>query len=238
MLFNEKLNKKSLAKKLAASGINLEKNRFVFFKQTCSTFDAQADIVAAASQTLGRGRLDRSFFSPYGGIYFCIKTKPMPLLTVSVAAGVMRALEAAAFSPDVKWVNDILVDGKKICGILCKSFSANEENDSFAVAGVGINYCIKNFPAAIENKAGSLFSSTKGINNFAALVIKEVISACRPSKTHENLFFYRERLAGIDKEIILPDGNMAIMTGIDDDGSLIYFKDGKYDHLTYGDIYL
>lgn len=269
------MNKKKLTEKLNAFGVDTQ--GLIFLKKTASTFDVPADIVVAASQTSGIGRINRNFFSPKGGIYFCIKITALPLMTISVAAGIMRAMEAFSLKPAVKWVNDILLDGKKVCGILCKGFTGasatiiNENNDDnkaaaattkkttdtiqhatqnttkngndnsveyFATAGIGINYCIKKFPDFIKTKAASLFNNSKGINEFAALAIKEVLSACRQSKAHENLLFYRERLAGLVKEIVLPDGSNAVMTGVDDDGSLMYTKNGKHGHIVYGDICL
>lgn len=218
----ERLNKKEIEKHLG--------KEIIFFDKINSTFDVEEDTIVAASQTKGQGRLSRSFYSPKGGIYFCIRWPILPLLTISAAAGVMLALESRGLKPKVKWVNDILLDGKKVCGILCKS------KNNFATIGVGINYAIKKFPKEIQNKAGTIFQKTDGINKFTADVILSIFDSIKDSQ--KSLEFYRQRLAGLHKEFTLPDGKKAIIVGIDNDGSLIYEQQGRQDRLIYGDIVL
>lgn len=91
--------------------------------------------VVADCQTAGRGRLGRSFVSPSGsGIYISLLLRPniplerMHLMTVGAAIAACEAIqETAGFTPDIKWVNDVLMHGKKLCGILTEA-SIEAEN--------------------------------------------------------------------------------------------------------------
>lgn len=104
--------------------------------------------VVADSQTAGRGRLGRSFLSPPGsGVYISILLHPqLPLerinmITVGAAVAMCEAIqETAGFTPDIKWVNDVLMHGKKLCGILTEAAVEAESGQlSYAVVGVGVN---------------------------------------------------------------------------------------------------
>lgn len=104
--------------------------------------------VVADCQTAGRGRLGRTFLSPSGsGIYISILLHPtLPLervnmITVGAAVAMCEAIrETAGFEPDIKWVNDVLKDGKKLCGILTEAALEAETGQlSYAIVGVGIN---------------------------------------------------------------------------------------------------
>ena len=86
-------------------------------------------VLIAESQSDGRGRLGRSFYSPPGsGLYMSVLTRPdlenadLPLLTPAAAVAVCGAIEAVANVPaSIKWVNDVYVGGKKVCGILTET---------------------------------------------------------------------------------------------------------------------
>lgn len=101
--------------------------------------------VAAHTQTEGRGRLGRRFLSPTGGTYFSVVLRPtVPradygVITPICAVAVHRALvKITGVAPDIKWVNDLLLDGKKLCGILSEA-STDKNGNPFVVLGIGIN---------------------------------------------------------------------------------------------------
>lgn len=199
---------------------------FVFFENTASTFDTDADLVIAAEQSRGRGRLGREFLSQRGGIYFTLRTPLYPKLTISACAGVMRTLEKHGFSPSVKWVNDVYLDGKKVCGIYAKACGDR------AAIGVGINYTQLDF-GQYSDRAGGLYPDSDGINEFAAEVITSVADAVRS----DNIEYYRARLLGTGGEITV-DGERVIFVGVDDEGRLLYERDGKLNVLSGGEIQL
>ena len=122
--------------------------------------------VVAFSQTGGEGRLGRRFFSPLGtGIYMSIVLYPdlerLGLITGTAAVAVCEALEKIGISPAIKWVNDIFVDGKKVCGILAKNVFF--EGRSCVILGIGLNVFAPEggFPEDIRDIAGALFSEKK-----------------------------------------------------------------------------
>ena len=129
-------------------------------------------VVVAEEQSEGRGRLGRSFFSPGGtGLYISLLLRPeiepseAVMITTAAAVAVCEALEkVGADTPQIKWVNDVFVKGKKVCGILTEA-SLNPESRKlqYAVLGVGINMYEPEggFPDEIKNIAGSVFSETR-----------------------------------------------------------------------------
>ncbi len=133
-----------------------------------------AHVIMADSQTDGRGRLGRSFFSPKNtGIYISyIKELPkdiknLPLLTSFAGIAVCNAIESLipnAVSPcKIKWPNDIYINSKKICGILTTLVTDTATNRiSHAIIGIGINVTStqNDFPKELQDKAGSIFSQT------------------------------------------------------------------------------
>lgn len=125
----------------------------------------------AEAQTAGRGRLGRRFDSaPGGGVYLSVLLRPacppaaLMTLTARVAVAVRRAIrEAAGVETGIKWVNDLVLNGKKLCGILTElSVEAESGLVSYAVVGVGVN-CnrpAEDFPPELRETAGSLLSQT------------------------------------------------------------------------------
>ena len=124
--------------------------------------------VIARRQTAGRGRLGRSFCSPEGsGLYMSVllRTKlpaeDISLITPAAAVAVCRAAEALGSDrAEIKWVNDVLIGGRKVCGILTEAgFDARSGAPDWAILGVGINVTepAGGFPAEIADVAGAVF---------------------------------------------------------------------------------
>lgn len=119
----------------------------------------------AEMQTAGRGRLGRSFHSPAGcGIYLSVLLRPeKPAsdlfdLTARVAVCVRRAIsEVCGCDADIKWVNDLMLHGKKIGGILTELVGVAEPA---VIVGIGINCNQTDFPPELQKIAGSLFAET------------------------------------------------------------------------------
>ncbi len=123
--------------------------------------------IVARQQTAGRGRHGRVWVSPPdAGLYFSIVLRPkikmrfFPLITLMTAIAVHDALETLYdFDCDIKWVNDIHIHGKKICGILAEA--AETKNGAAIVVGIGINLKSSNFPPEIAEIATSIEAETK-----------------------------------------------------------------------------
>lgn len=124
--------------------------------------------VVAAEQTAGRGRLQRQWTSPKGaGLYFSIILRPQfeqtswPLLTLMAAVAVHEALlEACALETDIKWPNDILVNEKKLGGILAETVETSLGRA--VIMGIGINLTNRPLPAELEKVATSIEASVGG----------------------------------------------------------------------------
>ncbi len=125
---------------------------------------SEGTVVLAEMQTGGRGRLERSFFSPRGkGLWFSVLLRPSfppaeaPKCTLLAAVAVAMAMERFGLRAGIKWPNDILHDGKKLTGILTE-MSVSAGKIDFVVIGIGINVNIaeEEFPAELREIATSL----------------------------------------------------------------------------------
>ncbi|MCS7254479.1 MAG: biotin--[acetyl-CoA-carboxylase] ligase [Armatimonadota bacterium] len=125
-------------------------------------------LIVAETQTSGRGRFGRSWVSPEGGIYMSLilrtVTYPEDLLKlmVATAVGTCEGLRRVTSLPVmVKWVNDLILDGKKVGGILIESKSSGKEVE-FAVVGIGVNanVDVNSFPSELRCRAISLHEVT------------------------------------------------------------------------------
>ena len=172
MDWNEELLKEKLADKLIG-------HKLYYFPEIGSTNDeafrlgmagaTEGTVVIADSQTKGRGRMQRIWHSPVGSnIYTSLILRPhlTPAAApqISLVAGVAVAELLDQYCPgqiELKWPNDLLVNGKKICGILAQMKTVAEDVD-FVVVGLGINVNIRDnqFPAEIREIATSLSSET------------------------------------------------------------------------------
>lgn len=119
-------------------------------------------LIVAEEQTNGRGRQGKSFYSPpLTGIYMTLVTHPMSKLTNAVTAttaasvAVCKAVEELTdLKPKIKWVNDVYLDDKKICGILTEAITDFEtQTVSSVVIGIGMNIKTIHFPDEVENAA-------------------------------------------------------------------------------------
>ena len=124
--------------------------------------------LVAGEQTAGKGRRGRSFYSPANsGIYLSILLRPAlqavdaTSITACAAVAVAEAIESlAAVNAEIKWVNDIYVDGRKVCGILTEaSLDCESGQVNYLIVGIGINTRVPadDFPEELKNIAGSAF---------------------------------------------------------------------------------
>ncbi|MDO4989412.1 MAG: biotin--[acetyl-CoA-carboxylase] ligase [Eubacteriales bacterium] len=130
--------------------------------------EAAGCVVIAGEQTAGRGRMGRSFYSPAGsGLYMSVLYRPSSpaadavRITACAAVAVAGTIEElSGRQAQIKWVNDVLVDGKKVCGILTEA-SLDCESGMFRhlIVGIGVNTAVPDgdFPEALRGVAGSAF---------------------------------------------------------------------------------
>ncbi len=118
-------------------------------------------VVVANRQTAGRGRMGRSFLSPQGGIYMSVLLRPecqasaLLHLTCAVAVGVCDAIEkCCGFRPGVKWINDLILNNKKLGGILTELSLNADGTVNYAIIGIGLN--VDAVPDEVADMATSL----------------------------------------------------------------------------------
>lgn len=139
-------------------------------------------VLVAESQTEGRGRLGRSFFSPPGsGLYFSILLKPQftikpASLTCLAAVAVAEAVSSFGISCNIKWVNDLYVQNKKAAGILTEGAFDSYGRLTYAIIGIGINlYTPDNVPEDIRGMITGIFQNRQGSQN-ADELLKRIVS--------------------------------------------------------------
>ena len=121
----------------------------------------EGTVLIARRQTGGKGRRGRTFQSQTGGLYLSVLLRPglspdrLTLATPMAAVAVLQALETVGVEAEVKWVNDILLNGKKLCGILAETAGPDPACPGL-VLGVGLNVDQRAFPAELTGIATSL----------------------------------------------------------------------------------
>ena len=201
-------------------------------------------LVVAGHQSAGKGRRGRVWESPEGtGIYMTLLLRPgikpeqAPMLTVLMAQSVADAIQTVTgLTPGIKWPNDIVMDGRKVCGILTE-MGTNGVKINYVLIGVGINVNLKEFPEEMQDKATSLLlegGHEYDRNQIIALVMKyfeinyeKFIQTC--DFTHL-LDDYHRILANLDQPVRVIDGDRSfegICRGIDEKGELLVEKQDK-----------
>ncbi|MGN0135531.1 biotin--[acetyl-CoA-carboxylase] ligase [Anaerotignum sp.] len=215
---------------------------------------AEGCTVIANAQTEGRGRMGRSFYSPTDtGIYMSLLLRPaaftpvqaMGLTTMAAVAACEAIEEVSGKQAQIKWVNDIYMDGKKVSGILTEA-ALGLENGSleYVVLGIGINvYPPKEgFPQEISQIAGAIFPERQndGKNHLAAAFLNHFMEYYEGKKSADYVEKYRERSMVVGKEIYVrsPDGEKKAMA-LDVDQAcylLVRYEDGSIERLSSGEI--
>lgn len=235
--------------------------KVIFLEQTDSTnrvakslAEQGADegtLIVALSQTAGRGRLGRSFLSPEGGLYFSLVLRPSfspeesRMLTVAAAVATAQAIEQTSGKKcDIKWVNDIYIGGKKVCGILTEgAFDAETGTLKYAVLGIGINiFAPDGLPDEISDIADTVFDGDVPSKIKAELIAKIVNNFMAFYKKLDGRAFleeYRRRsmLTGLDVCYTLQGAeHTGRVLGIDDEARLIVEENGKEVYIGAGDV--
>lgn len=196
-------------------------------------------VVVSGSQSGGRGRLGRSFYSPPdSGLYLSVVLRPDVAssfalrITSAVAVAVCRAIERHSDrKASIKWVNDIFMDNRKVCGILTEGVSGFESGKiESVVVGIGLNHTEPKggFPDELANIAGAVFSSdsTQKVsrNQMAADILSCLFELLPQLSDDAFIEEYRQRSIVLGKTVHVIQGNVsyeAVATGITDDGSLV-----------------
>ena len=189
---------------------------------------AHGSLVAADRQTAGRGRLGRSFASADGGLYMSVVIKsdlPAGVLTTLCAVAVRRAVKAlTGITADIKWVNDLQVNGKKICGILCEGVWQGDRLLG-VIAGIGLNICQREFPEGLRDIAASLYPdghSPVDPARFCAAIWKEIFTLLPLAPAH--MAEYRQACLTLGQRVYWENAagrREGMARDVDDTGALL-----------------
>lgn len=217
-------------------------------KEYAKNGEEEGVVIVADSQTKGKGRLGRSFFSPYGtGLYMSVILRPGVernglLITSFASVAVCRAIKkVCGASPKIKWVNDVYLGGKKVCGILTESLIF-EGKAEYIILGIGLNVNGGEFPENIRDIATSIEKETFKKQDKEAL-LKEILNELDELyKSYENGDFLKESKelsCVLGKEVKVIRGNeiyTAKAVDIDSLGGLVIERDGKKETLNSGEV--
>ncbi len=211
-------------------------------------------VVTAGQQTAGRGRRGRSWESPQGdNLYFSVLLRPelepekAPMLTLVMAYSVVRVLrEQTALPVMIKWPNDLVVNGKKLCGILTE-MCLKENLVDYIVIGTGVNVNEKTFPEGLGDKATSIYLESETETELQGLlgkILKEFEKSYACFLQSGDLGFMQEAynalLINMDRKVrVLDPGNEydAHALGITRTGELLVRKeDGKVETVFAGEV--
>jgi BirA family biotin operon repressor/biotin-[acetyl-CoA-carboxylase] ligase len=209
--------------------------------------------VISEEQTKGRGRFGRDFFSPSdSGIYMSIILKPKlniensVLVTTAAAVAVCHAIDKYSHdTPMIKWVNDIFIGDRKVCGILTEAVTNFESGmmDS-VIVGIGVNVKTKkeDFPSELQNIAGSVFDDDNSFirNQLSAEIINNVLKISRNLEERSFMETYKQRSMILGEHILYKKDNSwheGYASDIDDCGGLIvYTSEGQKIILNSGEV--
>ena len=206
-------------------------------------------LLLAEEQTAGRGRRGRGFYSPAGeGLYMTLALQPRAalsqatLLTAAAAVAVAQAVEAlTALACQIKWVNDVYLDGKKLCGILTEASGSFEADALSSVcAGIGVNVRTRDFPEEFAGRACSLWPRAVSRNRLAAEIAVRLLNFAADLGARDFLEEYRRRSLVLGKAVAFTrDGGerRALAVGIGENVELIVrYDDGREEALNAGEV--
>ena len=201
----------------------------------------------ADHQNGGKGRLGRTFFSPAdSGLYMSLLIKADDIendivcVTTATAVCVADAIKKlCGISSQIKWVNDIYIENKKVCGILCEAVTNPDTMKiEYLIIGIGVNVNITKFPDEIKDIATSLPANTNK-NKLCAYITDNIIDELSRISDRSFIEKYKELSLVIGKEITyIKNGETMTATAVDIDrnGGLVIKTDDETKTLNTGEI--
>lgn len=235
--------------------------RVIYYPSLTSTMEAarqetlqgaaEGTVIIADEQTAGRGRLKRAWLSPRGNIALSVILRPrmthLHSLVMLASLAVVHSIEAiTSLKPQIKWPNDVLIGGKKVCGILIESHVQRKKVD-YAIIGIGVNVNLRpgDFPdispiaTSLSRELGREVPRLTLIQN----LLVEIERLYLALSAGESLFQeWRDRLVTLGKMIRVESGDtvqQGIAESVAEDGSLLLrLPDGTLVRILAGDVTL
>lgn len=198
-------------------------------------------VLIADRQTGGRGRLGRQFHSPEGGLYLSVLIPPADTVTCRAAVAAAQAIESLCDAKiDIKWVNDLYLNGRKVAGILAEGVLSPDGALTAVVLGIGINVEEMTFPADLQSIATSLGNEGYSLTRedlAAAFLTGLTQTLCADVSVMDE---YRRRNLVLGRQITVLRGGEtypATAEGITDGGHLLVrTADGTLRELNSGEV--
>lgn len=224
-----------------------------YLKTLAEAGESENTVVIADKQGKGKGRLGRSFFSPDGGLYMSLLLRPVfsaeksLFITTATAVAASEAISKLSGKKAViKWVNDIFIEGKKVCGILTEA-SVNFKTGglNYAIVGIGINLYPSDggFPDDIKETAGTVFDKeidSKLEAEIAVEIIKDFSEIYENIEKSDFMKRYKDRLFILGKKIeVIKNENSRRAEAIDIDdnaGLVVKYENGETETLFSGEV--
>lgn len=232
--------------------MTIENLQIFNFDKVSSTFDVakqlmqqhEKGVVIAKSQTCGKGKGQRKFVSNDGGLYFTIFYKNLQInpnfalkSVINAGLSVYEVLVSLGFNAKLKWPNDVLINGKKVCGILSETLICGDKTDFMCGVGINVNStCFDEF----DDVATSLFlqSGKKiDIDEFAKTIISKVAQNLFDKDDKTNEFFKASKMLG--KTVIVTDANESYkvqINGLSQEGFLCGTRNDVQTKIICGDV--
>ncbi len=207
-----------------------------YAKELAKEGDCSPALVVANAQSAGRGRMGRQFYSPAGsGAYFSLlypiegEVGEVLSITSAAAVAVMRAIRSlCGKQAEIKWVNDLYLNGKKICGILAQTLLSTDGGTSFLVLGIGINWHPAVFPAELSSIAGTVGVTEPLREELIAAVYWELLPFLENREDRSWLSEYRAHSMVLGKRIAWMQGetkHYGVAWDVDEAGGLSVLTD-------------
>jgi len=242
------------------------KTRFVgrkilFYPQLPSTMEtaremakrggAEGTVIVAGSQTAGRGRRGREWISPGGNLYFTLILRPqlvqLPQLVMLASVSAVRAVrEVSGLEASIKWPNDVLISGRKVCGVLIESeVAGNAVRFSLIGMGLNVNFNSALFPEVAHSAIG--LSQEAGVKVSCSEVMVALFTELEKSylKMQEGVSPYEEwrKLMDMENKLVRVEEEGQVREGkvvkVMPDGTLVLLRpDGSSVEVVAGDVFL
>jgi BirA family biotin operon repressor/biotin-[acetyl-CoA-carboxylase] ligase len=212
---------------------------------------AEGTVVIAEEQTAGKGRMGRIWLSPKGCVALSVILYPkrglLPSLVMVASLAVVHAITAVTgLQSQIKWPNDVLINGRKVCGIIIES-SAGDNGINYAVVGIGINVNLKTTEFTEIASVATSLSDELGREVSRLSLIKRLLVEIEPlylsAKNSDAVYQeWRDSLVTLGRKVCARSGNdiyEGIAESVEKDGSLILrLRDGSLKRIVAGDVTL
>jgi len=222
----------------------------IYCKNLAKENAADGTVVVADIQEKGRGRKSRAWSSPEGGLWFSVLLKPdIPpqnamILTMAASISLVEAIkETTGLKPVIKWPNDLLINGKKICGILTE-LDAEMDKINYAIIGIGINVNnpmdkdLESIASSLKNESNNEVSRVELLKNILAKFDKnyDYVKSSDYEKIRNLWFSYANIIGKKVKVKREKDVLVGTVSDVDETGRLIVKTDSGFEKIISGDV--